>query len=130
MGPPYVMNVNLNRRLSNLVKRTTIISTRWDLVTIDDIDKLVKTPLNPTAPFANTSEAVRELAKVGVKVHNYQEMMKDPEKANEFLEQMQSMIKNDKVFEWANTLSNDQIDGFLMALQMQKDKRYEVKTLV
>lgn len=112
------------------VKRTTLVSTRWDLIDLDSIEVLVKSPLNFKAPFNNTSEAIRECAKVGVKVHNYQEMMKDPEKANEFRQKMQDMLKNEEVFDWVETLSSDQIDGFLMALQMKKDKRYEVQTLV
>ena len=112
------------------VKRTTTLSIRWELIDLDEIEKLVKSPLIPNAPFGNTSKAIRELAKVGVKVHNYQQMMKDPEKANEFRQKMQDFIKNEEVFEWVDTLSPDQIDGFLMALQMKKDKRYEVKTLV
>ena len=112
------------------VKRTTMVSTRWELIILDEIEKLVKTPLNPKAPFPNTSEAIRECAKVGVKVHNYQAMMEDPEQANEFRKKMQDFIKNEEVFEWVDTLSPDQIDGFLMALQMKKDKRYEVKNLV
>lgn len=112
------------------VKRTTMVSTRWDLIILDDVEKLVKTHLNPKAPFSNTSEAIRECTKVGVKVHNYQTMMEDPEKADEFRKKMQEMVKNEEVFGWAHTLTPDQIDGFLMALQMEKDKRYEVKTLV
>lgn len=112
------------------VKRTTLVSTRWELVILDSIEALVKSPLNVKAPFSNTSDAIRECAKVGVKVHNYQEMMKDPEKADEFRKKMQDFVKNEEVFDWAHTLSPDQIDGFLMALQIEKDKRYEVKTLV
>ncbi len=113
-----------------MVKRSITVSTRWDLPIIEDIEKLVKSPINPKGPFQNTSLAIRECTKVGIKVHNYQEMMKDPEKADEFRKKMQDMIKNEEVFEWVHTLQPDQIDGFLMALQMEKDKRYEVKTLV
>lgn len=105
------------------VKRTTIIGIRYEIKDLDDIEKLVKSPLNPSAKFPNVSAAIRECAKVGVKVHNYQEMMKDPKKANEFREKMQCMLKNEEVFEWVHTLQPDQIDGFLMALQMEKDKR-------
>ena len=112
------------------VKRTTLVSTRWELIVLDDIEKLVQNPLNPTATFENTSLAIRELTKAGLKVHNYQTMMEDPEKADEFRTKMQDFIKNEEVFDWAHTLTPDQIDGFLMALQMEKDKRYEVKTLV
>lgn len=125
----FVKLVSQRRRLK-LVKRTTIISTRWDHSILDDIEKLVKAPGKPDAAFSNTSEAIRECTKVGIKVHNYQEMMKDPEKANEFREKMQQMLQNEEVFDWVATLTPDQIDGFLMALQMQKDKRYEVQKLV
>ena len=113
-----------------MVKRTTIINFRCELSLLDDIEKLVKSPLTPKGVFPNTSEVIRECTKVGIKVHNYQEMMKDPDKANEFREKMQDMIKNEEVFEWAHTLDQQQIDGFLMALQMEKDKRFEVKSLV
>jgi len=112
------------------VKRTTLVSTRWDLIDLDAVEELVKTPLNPKAIFKSTSEAIRECAKVGVKVHTYQEMMKDPQKANEFRQKMSDFVKNEEVFDWVDTLDNNQIDGFLMALQMKKDKRYEVKHLV
>lgn len=113
-----------------VVKRTTLVSTRWDLIDLDAIEVLVKTPLNPNATFKSTSEAIRECAKAGVKIHNYKEMMKDPEKADEFRQKMAEFMKNEEVFEWVDTLDNNQIDGFLMALQMKKDKRYEVKSLV
>jgi len=112
------------------VKRASTLSTRWDNSVLDEIEKLVKSPINHKGPFANTSVAIRECTKVGIKVHNYQEMMKDPEKADEFRKKMQDMIKNEEVFDWVHTLQPDQIDGFLMALQMEKDKRYEVKTLI
>jgi len=112
------------------VKRTTLISIRWLLSDLDEIEKLVSTPLNPLGTFDNTSLAICECAKVGVKVHNYQKMMDDPKKANEFREKMQTMLKNDEVFEWVHTLDHSQIDGFLMALQMEKDKRFELKPLV
>lgn len=113
-----------------MIKRTTSINLRCDWVLVDDLEKLVKEPKNPLGVFSSVSEALRECAKVGIKVHNYQEMMKDPKKANEFRERMQSMLKNDEVFEWVQSLKHDQIDGFLMALQMEKDKRFEVQTLV
>ena len=113
-----------------MIKRSITVSTRWNLITIEDIEKLVKSPVNPKATFPNTSEAIRECTKVGIKVHNYQEMMKDPEKADEFRKKMQEMIQNEEVFDWVHTLTPDQMDGFLMALQMEKDKRYEVRTLV
>ena len=112
------------------VKRSTLVGTRWELSVLDDIEKLVQSHEHPAATFHSTSEAIRECAKVGVKVHNYQEMMKDPEKANEFREKMQNFIKNEEVFDWVQTLQPEQIDGFMMALQMEKDQRFKVKKLI
>jgi hypothetical protein len=113
-----------------LVKRSITISTRWELDTIEEIEKILKTPKTPDGKFANVSLAIRECTKIGIKVHNYQEMMKDPEKANEFRIKMQEMVQNEEVFDWVQTLSPDQIDGFLMALQMQKDNRYKLEKLL
>ena len=113
-----------------MVKRSIMISTRWDLSIIDDLEKLIKSPTNPDAKFKDASKAIRECTKVGMKVHNYQEMMKDPKKSEEFREKMQTMLQNEEVFEWVATLSPDQIDGFLMALQMERDNRFKVTKLV
>ncbi len=113
-----------------MVKRSVLVGTRWDLVLIDDVEKLVKTHQNPGGVFKNVSHAIRECTKVGIKVHTYQEMMKDPLKADEFRAKMQEMLQNEEIIDWVQTLTPEQIDGFLMALQMQKDKRYEVQKLV
>lgn len=113
-----------------MVKRSVNISTRWDIIDLDDIEKLVKSALNPDGKFANVSDVIRNCTKVGIKVHNYQEMMKDPDKAEEFRKKMQEMVKNEEIFDWVQTLTPDQIDGFIMALQMEKDNRYKVTKLV
>ena len=108
-----------------MLKRTTIVSTRWDLKILEEIEKLV---INKN--FKNHSQAIRECTKVGMKVHNYQEMMKDPQKADEFRAKMQEMIANEEMLDWVQTLQPEQIDGFLMALQMEKDNRHKVSKFV
>ncbi len=113
-----------------MVKRSVLVGTRWDLALIDDVDKLVKTHDNQTGVFKNVSEAIRECTKVGIKVHNYQKMMKDPKLAEEFRKKMQDYIQNEEVIEWVHTLDNSQIDGFILTMQMEKDKRWELKSLV
>ena len=113
-----------------MVKRSTIISTRWDHSVLDDVEKLVKSPVSPDGKFKNVSEVIRECTKVGMKVHNYQEMMKDPEKSDEFRKKMHEMVQNEEILDWVQTLQPSQIDGFLMALQMEKDNRYKVQKLV
>ena len=75
-----------------MVKRSVNISTRWEIIDLDDIEKLVKSATNPEGKFTSVSDVIRNCTKVGIKVHNYQEMMKDPEKADEFRQKMQEMI--------------------------------------
>lgn len=107
-----------------------MISLRVDNNDLDDLEKNVKSPQNPQGKFKNVSQCIRELAKVGHQVVEYQEMMKDPEKKNEFLIKMQEMIQTQNFDEFAQTLSTDQIDGFLMFLTMEKDKRFEQKNFL
>lgn len=111
-----------------MIKRTTMISLRVDNNDLDDLEKNIKSVTNPNGKFNNVSECIRELAKVGHKVMEYQEMMKDPEKKNEFVNKMQEMTQSENFSEFSQTLSTEQLDGFLMHLQMEKEKRYDQKT--
>ena len=97
---------------------------------LDDLEKNVKTLHNPKGKFKNMSECIRELAKIGHKVVEYQEMMKDPDKKNEFVVKMQEMVKTENFDQLAQTLTVEQIDGFQMFLQIEKDKRIEQKTFL
>ena len=104
-----------------------MISIRFDLSSIDEFERNVRSDYKPTAKFSNLSECIRELAKVGNKVLQYQDMMKDPKRADEFKAKMNEMLQTQSMDEWSQTLSNDQLDGFLLFLQIQKDKRFEQK---
>ena len=106
------------------IKRSTMISTRWNNFILDELDEVIK-----SNHYSNTSEAIRELVKIGIKLYNYKEMMKDPQQSEEFLRKMQNLVQNNDVFDWTNTLSDTQLDGFFMALQMEKEKRYVLKPL-
>ena len=104
-----------------------MISTRWEIPDLQDVEKKVRTIENPTGIFESVSEAIRELSKIGLKVMTYQNMMKDPEKASEFQEKMNEMLQTQSMDQWSQTLTSDQIDGFLMFLQLEKEKRFEQK---
>ena len=75
--------------------------------------------------FTDVSDAVKKCTKIGLRVDDYQQMMKDPKRADEFQKKMQEFIRGEEVFEWTDTLDYSQLDGFLMALQMRKDERYK-----
>lgn len=112
------------------IKRTTMISLRLENRDLDEFEKNVKTTFNPDGRFLNLSECVRELAKVGCKVLEYQDMMKDPAKADEFKQKMQEMLQTQQIDEWSQTLTTEQIDGFVMFLSMEKEKRFEQKKFI
>lgn len=105
-----------------------MISLRVDNRDLDDFEKNVKSQNNPKGKYKNVSECIRNLAKIGNQVIDYQEMMKDPEQKNEFVKKMQEMIQTQNFDEFAQTLTGDQIDGFLMFLNIEKEKRFEQKT--
>lgn len=113
-----------------MIKRSTVFNFRCDLTLLDEIESLVKDPHNPNGVFQSTSEVIRECVKVGLKVHNYQEMMKDPEKAEEFRKKMQEMIENEEMDKWADTLSSQQLDGVVTFLRLKQDARFKVSKLV
>jgi len=105
-----------------MIKRSTMISLRIDNQDLDDYESHIK-----AGEYKNVSTCIRELAKIGYKLKKYQEMMKDPMKAEEFQKKMQEVINNNQIIEYAQTLTVDQLDGFIMLCQMEKDKRYEQK---
>jgi len=109
-----------------MIKRSTMMSIRIDNNDLDNFEKNVI----PAGKFKNVSECIRELAKIGLKVIEYQEMMKDPEKNLEFSKKMQEIIQTENFDQFTQTLSTEQLDGFLMFMQIEKEKRIEQKNLL
>lgn len=110
-----------------MIKRSAMLSIRIQNKDLDDLEKMIKTPLNPNGKYNNMSQAIRELAKMGAQIVTYIEMMKDSKKSNEFLAKMNEIIKNENFEEFAQTLDTQQIEGFLMLLKIEKEKRYDQK---
>ena len=70
------------------------VSTRLPEEVMDKIDKQVN-----DGRFKNVSAAVAKCAETGIQVFEYQEMMKDPAKAEEFIKKMQEVIKEEQLFD-------------------------------
>lgn len=104
-----------------------MLSIRIQNKDLDDFEKMIKTPANPNGKYNNMSQAIRELTKLGIQVVIYLEMKKDSKKNNEFMAKMDEMVKNEAFDEFAQVLDNQQLDGFLMLLKMEKEKRYDQK---
>jgi len=58
-------------------------------------------------------------------VESYKTMIKDPA----FLKSIEELKQTEGVFQWLETLSDQQADAIATALKMEKEKRYETKTL-
>lgn len=110
--------------------KSTNINIRCDFALAEKINAFVKDYRNPKGIFNSASEAVREFVKVGIEVHNFQDMMKDPQKAKEFSIKMQELIKNEEMDKWADTLTIQQLEGFSTFTKMKLDSRYKVQKLV
>ncbi len=92
---------------------------------IDEVNRHVE-----SNEYKNASVAIRKYSKLGLQITIYQKLMKDPEKAKEFQEKIKDFVEKEQHFEWAATLTTQQIEGFLMLLQMEKDERFKQHTLV
>ena len=57
-------------------------------------------------------------------------MIKDPKKAEEFAQKVKELVQQDELFSWAETLSTEQVDAFVMMLKMEKEKRITVKKFI
>ena len=83
-----------------------------------------------TGMFSNKSSAVNSYLKVGIRISEYQIMLKDPEKAKEFQKKMHDIVQNENLEGWLESLSVQQLEGFLGLLQIEKEKRFEQRSLV
>ena len=109
-----------HRRARARAPRSTIITLRITLQELDDIEKHIA----PEGHFLSLSEAVRELAKAGSRIKDFQKEMNDPKKALEFQAKMKELLQTEQVMPWAESLTDTQVEGYLGLLQMQKDMRY------
>ena len=112
------------------MKRISLVGLRLGAQLLDEFEKKIKSYKNPDGKFTNMSECIRECAKIGSKLLDYQEMMKDPEKSKEFQKKLKEIIENEKVVQWSQALTDSQISAFAMALQIEKEARYENKKLL
>lgn len=88
--------------------------------------------LNSVEKFAeqknkSLSETIRSTSSIGMKVLNYQDMMKKPDQSAEFQQKMKEIMTDVKSKEWAATLTSQELEGFLLCLQLEKEGRYKVE---
>ena len=104
------------------MNRSCNISLR---ISLDLLEKLEKTTKEPDRKFTSVSEAFRSYAELGMKVESFRTLIKDPV----FLKSIDELRRTDGIFQWAETLTDDQCDAIARALQMDKGRRYERQEL-
>ncbi len=100
--------------------RSCSFSLRLPLDLLDKLENSVK-----DGKFLNVSEAIRSYIQVGIHVESYKTMIKDPE----FLKSIEELKQTEGIFQWIETLNDQQMDAIATAFKMEKEKRYENKTL-
>ena len=100
-------------------------ASRFTPETMDEIDELVENGV-----FRNVSDAINQTVTIGLQIRKYQEMMQDPTQAAQFQKQMKSLIKNEQLDEWVQTLGGDQLNGIIMLLKTEKEARFKQSRFV
>jgi hypothetical protein len=72
------------------------------------------------------NETVRQLVKIGIFVQTMKSKVND----KEFMEQMKKTIKDEKMFDWLETLTPDQLSGLKTATEIVLDGKYKQKQLI
>jgi hypothetical protein len=72
------------------------------------------------------NETVRQLVKMGIFVHTMKSNVNNPD----FINEMKKVIKDEKLFDWLETLSTEQLQGIKTASEIVIDGKYKQKKLL
>ena len=101
------------------IKRETIVSFRLPVRLLDEIEKIME-----IYGLQSYSEFFRRSTMLSVEIESKKSTFTDPQKCKEFLAELNSKLTEEKVFDWVSSLSDTKIEGLKMALDLEKDKRY------
>ena len=102
------------------MKRSCLFSLRMSIDLFDKLELKVK-----ERKFDNVSQAIRSYIEVGMHVESYKTMIKDPA----FLKSIEELKQTEGLFQWIETLQDNEVDAIASALKYEKEKRYENGTL-
>ncbi len=71
------------------------------------------------------SSAVRALIEAGFWLHEHKDDIHDPQQVQNFIEEWNSQLNEDKIFDWTEQLSDDQMKAIEMAFDLKKERRYK-----
>ena len=98
------------------MKRSCLFSLRMSIDLFDKLELKVK-----ERTFGNMSQAIRSYIEVGMHVESYETMIKDPA----FLKSIEELKQTEGLFQWTETLKDNEVDAIVSALKYEKEKRYE-----
>ena len=104
---------------------TVTVATRLPPSTITELDNMVT-----AGKFKNKSKAIEAMVHLGLQMHQYQQIEKDPEKHAEFLAKIKDMTKANNFQQVIQTMSPSQLDGAAMFIEMEKTRKYQQRDLL
>ncbi len=106
--------------LHKMKKPAITASVRMSLELWNQINKFVEDSI-----CKNFSEAARVLIQGGLKLQDFKEVVDEPSKLNQFINEMNSIMKKEQIFDWTKSLNEQQIEAIGMALKMEKESRFQ-----
>lgn len=101
-----------------MISKKTYVNLRLDEQLFDDIAKI------SIEKFAeNTSEAIRHLCRLGIKVEELKPHEMDKEKLEEITNEMNQKIENETFFEFINSKTPDQQSAIKNWITMQQEEQ-------
>ena len=103
-----------------MIKRSSLLSLRMSNDMLDKLENKVK-----ENKFGSISEAIRSYVEVGMYIESCKTMIRDPA----FLKSIEELKQTEGLFQWIETLKDNEVDAIASALKFEKEKRYENGTL-
>lgn len=74
-------------------------------------------------PFASEAEAARYFISIGMKIEALKSIIDDPEKKKQFVQEMNKMLKDDKIFNWLETLDDTVLKAVVAGGSIELERR-------
>ena len=101
-----------------MISKKPLINLRIDAQLLDEIEKIAIEKFND-----NTSEAIRYLCKLGIKLEEIKPHELDKEKVEEITNEMNQKIKDETFFEFINSKTPDEQRAIKNWISIQQEER-------
>ena len=99
-----------------MISKKRLINLRIDDQDLDEIEKIAIEKFNE-----NTSEAIRYLCKLGIKLEEIKPHELDQEKVEEITNEMNQKIKDETIFSWIDSLEPEQQKALKNLIDMKEE---------